>query len=296
MTGWIPLTVSVAAALGVTAAGAVGVATLRWNGDTRELRTHLFEADPTALAPFDPRELAAAPAPVARYFARVLTPGQRLIARARIEWAGEFNMGRPGADKWTRFTAVQDFLPSGPGMLWDARIAMAPGVPVRVRDALVGGVGSMQGAVFGLVPVVDKAGTPELAAASLQRYLAEATWLPTALLPSQGVHWSAIDDHRARATLRAGQTTASVEFRFTDDDLISSMYVPDRLFDDGRTPATPQAWQGRIMSVTTRDGMVVPDESVVEWLLPGGVYAYWRARPTTIAYTYAPPAAPSGGL
>jgi hypothetical protein len=172
MTGWIPLTVSVAAALGVTAAGAVGVATLRWNGDTRELRTHLFEADPTALAPFDPRELAAARAPVARYFARVLTPGQRLIARASIEWAGEFNMGRPGADKWTHCTAVQDFLPSEPR----------------------------------------------------------------------------------------------------------------------------KAWQGRIMSVTTRDGMTVPDESVVEWLLPSGVYAYWRARPTTIAYTYAPPAAPPGGL
>lgn len=296
MTGWIPLAAGVTAVLGVTAVGVAGVGASRWDGETRELRSHLLDDTPVpAQSPFDVDELATLPPPVARYFARVLTPGQRIIARARIEWAGEFNMGTPGADKWARFSAVQDFVPEAPGMLWDARIMLVPGVPVRVRDALIGGVGSMRGAVLGLVPVVDKAGTPEMAEASLQRYLAEATWFPTALLPRHHVKWTAIDDHRALATLHARGTTAAVEFRFSDEGLVSSMYVPARLFDDGRTPPVPRPWQGRHLHTTSHDGMTVPDDSVVEWLLPTGVYAYWRAKPTTIRYTYAPLPAPTGG-
>jgi hypothetical protein len=78
-----------------------------------------------------------------RYFRTVLRDGQPIIQRARIAWVGEFNMGKQGADKWVPFTAVQEFLPGAPGMVWDARMAMAPGVAVRVRDSFVDGAGSM---------------------------------------------------------------------------------------------------------------------------------------------------------
>ena len=49
----------------------------------------------------------------------------------------------------------------------------------------------------------------QMAQASLQRYFAEARWVPTALLPSERVVWTTIDDSRALATLGAGQVSAS---------------------------------------------------------------------------------------
>jgi hypothetical protein len=60
---------------------------------------------------------------------------------------------------------------------------MLPGVPVFVRDGFVESRGSMHGAVWGLIPMVTAEGTPMPASSALQRYLGEAAWFPTAMLP-----------------------------------------------------------------------------------------------------------------
>lgn len=287
---WVQLSLKIVAAAMVIGLAAIGLAGLRWKSATDGMRARLKAgARSTPAATFSERDLEGLPPPVARYFSAALNDGQPLITHARITWTGEFNMGQPGADKWAPFSAVQDFAPAAPGMVWDARIRMTPGVSVRVRDGFVEGEGSMHGAVLGLVTVVDKAGTPDMAAAALQRYLGEAVWLPTALLPSQGVSWSAIDESRALATMTGGATTTSVEFRFGADGLVASIFVPDRLYDDGKNPPSVHPWQGRNLRYVPMHGMMVPDDSVVEWLLPQGAYAYWRGRPTAIDYEYATP-------
>jgi len=53
------------------------------------------------------------------------------------------------------------------------------------------------------------------------RFLAEAVWYPTALLPSQGVHWEAIDDVSAKARLTDGAITVSLDFRFDGNGLVT---------------------------------------------------------------------------
>ncbi len=276
------------AALGATAAGAVWFGATRWRRKTGALRAALDAvAWPDRPTAYDAKsELAGLPAPVARYFGAVMRDGQPMARHATIAWRGEFNLGKPGKDNWKRFTAEQWFSPAAPGFVWNARLAMAPGVAVYVRDALVGGVGSMHGAVLGLVPVVDSEGRSAIAVAALQRYLGEAAWFPTALLPSQGVSWTAIADDRALATIAAGDVAASAEFRFGPDGLIESVFVPDRLFDNGKEPPAPRPWQGRHGRYQERDGLRVPTVSVAEWLLPSGSFPYWRGRPVTIDYEF----------
>jgi len=119
----------------------------------------------------DADRLDELPPPVARYFAFALSPAQRIISRAHFRFRGAF-AAKP--DAWAPFMAQQDVRAQPPGFVWDARIAMMPVVPVRVRDSYVGGEGSMRAAFSGLIPVVNQHGTPEMAAASLQRFLAEA--------------------------------------------------------------------------------------------------------------------------
>jgi hypothetical protein len=271
---------------GLACAGAVLVAGYRWRADSEALRGQL-RAQPPRVRAYVETELANVPIPVSRFFRAVLRDGQPIVTRADVTWDGQFNMGRPGADDWRPFTAQQRFVPGAPGMVWDARIRMAPGLGVLVRDGFVDGRGTMRGAVLGLVTVVSGAETPALATAALQRYLAEAVWFPTALLPSQGVAWTAIDDRRARATIRAGAVSAAVEFRFDGEGRAASMFVPDRLYDDGRTRPEPRPWQSRILGYAVHDGLTVPTDAVVEWLLPAGAFAYWKARPTAVAYAFA---------
>jgi hypothetical protein len=125
-----------------------------------------------------------------------------------------------------------------------------------------------------------------MAAASLQRYLAEAPWAPTVLLPGgNGVRWSPIDDSSARATLIDGRTSVSIEFRFNAAGDITSVYTPARYREiRGAYVATP--WEGRFTSYSDRGGMRIPTEGEVAWLLPDRRLPYWRGRLTQIVYDF----------
>ena len=80
------------------------------------------------------------------------------------------------------------------------------------------------------------------------RFLAEAAWYPTALLPSQGVRWDAIDDTSARASLVDDVTTVSLVFRFDVQGLIYSAHAAARYRTvNGALVATPgKADSGRM--------------------------------------------------
>jgi hypothetical protein len=237
-----------------------------------------------APAPFSAADLEGLPAPVARGLRRVLPEGQPLPRRVRITWRGTFNLGRPGKDAWRPFTATQVFAPGAPGFVWDARVAMAPGLTVFVRDGFVGGQGSMHASLCGVVTLVDAHDTPTLASGALQRYLGEACWFPAALLARAGVRWAALDDSSARATLAAGGTTAALDFHFGADGTIASVYAAGRFYDDGKTPPRLLPWQARNLRFEERAGVTVPADATVEWLFPEGPFAYWRGQPVAIDY------------
>ncbi len=267
---------------------AVWLAQRTWRKTTQALRERLIaSATAAATVRYSEAEIDGLPTPVARYFRAVLKDGQPVVERARVSWGGRFNVGKPGANKWTPFTAEQDFVPGAPGFVWNARIAMGLGMHTLVRDAFVDATGSMQAKILGLVTLADSHGTEALALAALQRYLGEAAWFPTALLPSQGVRWEPIDGARARASINSGAVTASLEFRFGADGLIETVFAPRRWYDDGPNPPAPHPWQARNLRYGKLNGMLVPIDSTVEWLFPAGPHAYWRGQPIAIEYHYA---------
>jgi len=258
----------------------------RWKSGTRELRDRL-EA---ARLPIEPKffhkvELNGVPAPVQRYFRAVLKDGQPIVAAVTVEHTGTFNMGE-AADQWKPFTSTQRVITRRPGFDWDGRVAMMPGLPVRVHDAYIAGEGILHAAVLGLVSMVNLRGTGEVAQGELMRFFAEAAWYPTALLPSQGVLWDAVDDHSARATIKDGDLTLTLLFRFNKDGLIETVRAEAR----GRTiggKVVPTPWEGRFWNYEARDGMQVPFDGEVAWLLPEGAKPYWRGRITKLSYEFA---------
>jgi hypothetical protein len=263
--------------------GAWAWATVRWRSDTRELRQRLLStlgANPSARFSLD--QLAGLPAPVERYLRIALREGQPLFRHVHLRQVGQF-LVRPKDSVWTTFTAEEDLLAHPSGFLWDARMRMAPGVAVHVRDALVGGRGSMVGKLAGLITVIHLEGTPGVAAGAMHRYLAEAVWCPTALLPTAGVAWSPLDDSTARATLTLQSVSVTLDFHFGSDGLVHRVYAADRQYTEGDS-TVPMPWQGYWSEYELHDGMRVPMVGKVEWLLPTGPQPYWRGRVTSLLY------------
>lgn len=281
MTGWMRKTAAAAGvvAMGTVAAGAAGSAL--WSRGSARLAARMMDGlPPPDAAPYAPEELAGLPAPVRRYFAYALTPGQRRVRSARVRQTGGFQTA-PGAG-WKPFRATQRFAVPRPGFVWDASIKMMPGLPARVRDSYVLGRGRMYGRLGGIVPIVNQAGTREMNEASLQRWLAEAAWIPTALLPRAGVHWTALDDTTARATLIDGDTFAAVDFVFGAEGEIAGTRA-ERWRDVDGTPAKT-LWVGRFWNYATVDGMRIPMDGEIGWELPEGRFPYWRGHVERIEY------------
>jgi hypothetical protein len=273
--------VALAAVYGL--ASAVGAA--RWGARTRELRARL-DAGRSAIEPgrVDFADIGTLPAPVQRYLRAVLEDGQPLVAAVRARHTGTFNMSESG-ENWRPFASEQWVVAQRPGFVWNARVAVAPGLPARVHDAYVAGEGILHAAMLGLASVADLRGGGPLAEGELMRFLAEATWYPTVFLPGRGVEWKAVDDRSALAALADGNVAVTLLFTFDDRGFVEEVRAEARGRSVGRrSVSTP--WLGRFWNYERRGGMWVPIDAEVAWMLPEGERPYWRGRVTDLEYAF----------
>jgi len=277
-------------ALALVAIAAVMVAlvafgTVRWADSTKRLVLRLEGARmPAITSRYDAHELDSLPAPVERYFRAVLTDGQPIVSAVTVEHTGTFNLKQPG-EQWKPFTSRQRVVTRRPGFVWNARIAMVPGLNVFVHDAYVGGEGILNPAILGLFSLADPVEAGVLAEGEFVRFFAETAWYPTALLPSQGVHWDAVDDRSAKATLADGKVSVTMLVKFNGADLIESVRVAARAAMVGKAVVmTP--WEGRMSNYQMRDGMLIPLACEAAWLRPEGRAPYWRGTISSLNYEF----------
>ena len=265
--------------------GVVAFGVWRWQEVTRVLVARLDAAEiPYTTVRYDAREIADLPAPVRRYFERVLTDGQPMVRSVDLELGGMFNMSLD-APQWKPFTSTQRVVANRPGFVWNGRIAMFPGVPVRVHDAYVAGTGVLRPALFGLFSLGTVEGDGEIARGELMRWLAESVWYPTVLLPGQGVTWQSVDDTSALATLNDGPIMLTMLFRFGEDGLVSGIRVEARGgLVAGETVMMP--WEGSFRDYRPVDGMMIPFHGEVAWITPQGKRPYFRGTVTRVAYQF----------
>ena len=259
----------------------------RWRAYTKVWRTKLDATRrPLDTRVFAARELDRLPVAVQRYLQTVLAEGQKTVTAVDLDQIGTINLSET-AEEWKPFTARQRVETRRPGFSWNARIAMMPGVPVFVQDAYVGGEGVLHVSIFGLWKKADLRERGELGRGELMRFLAEAAWYPTALLPGQGVTWSPVDDHSARATLQDGDLSVTLLFHFDSENLIDTVRAETRARGVG-ADAVLMPWQCRLWNYVAREGLRVPLEGEAAWITPIGTKTYWRGKITRVRYEFAP--------
>jgi hypothetical protein len=282
------------AALVVLSIGLRALGAARW---AEMIRTHTTQLESASVgaqsrlpspARFDAHELEGLPPPVQRYFRQVLTDGQPIIAAASIEMAGTMNMSATG-EQWKPFTSRQRVVTRRPGFLWDAQVFMFPGLPAHVEDSYIAGHGRLIAKVLGLFTVADSQGEGEIARGEFMRYFAESPWYPTALLPSQGVSWAAVDDASANATLIDGPITLTLLFRFNDAGLIASVRAEARGAGAGKDGVMVMLpWDCALSDYKPQGGMLIPMTGEAAWVRPEGRKVYFVGHVKTLSHEFLP--------
>ena len=244
-----------ALALGTVVAALLGLAAYgssRWAEATRVLVAQLEAARrPPAVSRYDAREIEGLPAPVQRYFRAVLRDGQFIVTGVTVEHTGTFNVTALGnRELWLPFRSEQRVLTHRPGFVWNARVMLVPGVAVLVHDAYAAGIGTLHPALMGVFSLTNQHGPGDIARGELMRFMMEAAWYPTALLPSQGAKWVAVDAVSADATLVDGDISMTMRFSFNEAGLIETVRADARgAMVGGKIVMMP--WEGRCR--TTRN-------------------------------------------
>jgi hypothetical protein len=285
---WIGLVVGV---LAVAAIGLTAFGSNRW-ADRMAVLTRGLEAarnDGTFKPPYpthyDAHELDGLPAPVQRYFRAVLKDGQPVVSAVTLEMTGTINMSAT-AEQWKPFSSKQRVVTRRPGFMWDAQISMLPGMNVRVVDSYIAGKGLVRAAMLGLFTVADSGGGGEMARGEFMRFFAETPWYPTALLPSQGVQWAAVDGTSANATIVDGSVTLTLLFHFSDAGLIDSVRAEARGGMVGKEMVM-RPWECGLSNYQVRDGMTVPISGEAAWVRPDGRKTYFIGSVKSMAYEFA---------
>ncbi len=269
----------------VVVGSAIVAGSVRWNNATSRLVTDLRNsAQSTRVSQprVSPDQYAALPLPVRRYFNYALTPGQKVILDARLQQKGVMRTDATAA--WKPFTALEHFSTRRVGFVWDATMNMMPLLSVRIRDGYVDGAGASEASIVGLISVGKQGATPQVASGSLLRYLAESAWIPTALLPQSGVHWSTVDDTNARATLTDAGTTVTMDVAFDATGRLVRISAMRYRYVRGTPVLTP--WSGHYTNYQRIEGMMVPTFAEAEWSPRSGTFSVWRGQIIKAEYEF----------
>ncbi len=246
----------------------------RWlvNRQTRQDVADLFSQVETGpVKTYDPAQLADLPAPVQRYFRYVLTPGQPYLRTVRLRHDGQFKTDLK--KDWMPITGEEYFRADTPGYIWVGKTAW-----FTARDEYMDGRGSLTVRLLGTVPIQHGSG-PAYNQGELLRWLAEAAWFPTSLLPGGRVVWSPIDDHSAMLTLTDHGLTVSCLMRFNEHDELVQCRA------ERQTDATHmQTWVCCLFDYRDWHGLRIPTQGGAAYVIDGEEQPYARFVLRDIAY------------
>ena len=179
------------------------------------------------------------PDPVQRYFKYSLRENHNYISNARLKHGGKFNPGQ----KWFPIQGEEYFTIRNPGFVWFGKIPF-----FSARDMYYDGKGYMKVKLLSVVKIIDARGK-ELDQGALIRWLGEAPWFPTALLPSEKLKWEPIDNDSAKVIFTDKDLTVDGVFYFNEQGQITDFSAKRYRYKD------MEKWSGIYRDYKEIEGM-----------------------------------------
>lgn len=207
------------------------------------------------------------------------TIGKRPISNVHLTQELQLKLS-PDQENWNNGKAEQYFTISPPAFNWNINTKMNSIFSVVGRDKFESGNGEMIIMLLSLISVADAKNSDKVDQATLQRYLAEIVWFPSASL-SPYIKWETLDEYSAKATMEYNEAKGTGEFHF-DEKGNFEKFVAMRYKDSN--DAEPTKWSVTATKTEKRNDIKIPVECEATWELENGKWTWLKLEITDIQY------------
>lgn len=226
-------------------------------------------------------QLAGLPSPVAKWLKVSGVVGKEEIHSVWIKQKAKMKM-KPEQEKWNDATAEQYFSIQNPAFVWKVKMNMPPFIKIAGRDKFVDGKGEMLIKMFSLLNIVNEKGV-KMDEGTLQRYLAEIVWFPSAAL-SPFITWETIDSLSAKATMDYKGTKGSGTFHFNENG--DFIWYSALRYKGNEPDASRYEWVIDVSEHAVMDGVKIPVKMTATWKLDEGDWTWLKLQIKEIKYNF----------
>ena len=188
---------------------------------------------------------------------------------------------KPGQKEWYHAEANQFFTIEPPAFNWSLKLRMNSFISLAGRDIFENGKGAMSIKLFYIIPLVNVKDNSKINQATLQRYLAEVVWFPSAAL-SPFINWEQIDNTTAKATMSYEGTIGSGTFYFKKNGDFEKFEAIR--YKDIAENSKPLLWTVTAVETEERNGIRIPTSLKADWKLEGGHWTWLNVKIKSIKY------------
>ncbi len=223
---------------------------------------------------------ASLPAPVQKWVKNIGLIGTKPVHTAYFEQKAKMKL-KPDQADWYPAEVVQYVTTDRPGFLWKVNMRMFSVINVTGRDQFHDGQGSMTIKIGSLIPVVNEANDRKTNQSTLQRYLMELVWYPSAVL-SPYITWEEIDENTAKATMDYNDVSGSATFYF--DDSGNFLKVSAFRYNGSDENAIKAECIGEAKEFGFVEGIKIPTKVDITWVLEDGLFTWYETEVLHVMY------------
>ena len=212
------------------------------------------------------------PMPVQNWLKAIGAVGHEKIESVKLKQSGMMKL-KPEQKKWTASEAEQISFTDPPAFRWSVRMKMGKGLVVTGKDSFLEGKADMRIKLAGILPISRSADNEKTNESSLQRYLMELAWYPSAAL-SPFISWQEAGVHSATATMNYGGLTGSATYFFDEHNEL--LKVEAWRYKENGEDARPLLCTGTINEHQQVDGLKVPVDMEISWELEEGTFIWYK--------------------
>jgi hypothetical protein len=256
--------------------------TFRFNNKTETEISQILEHSKTInKTKISKEEISDLPEPIKQWLEVTRVVGIEKINSVWLKQKAKIKM-KPEQEKWNDATAEQYFTIQKPAFVWNVNLNLLPFLKITGRDKFIDGKGEMQIKMFSLLNIVHEKGI-KMDEGSLQRYLGEIVWFPTAAL-SSFITWEAIDSHSAKATMNYKGTKESGIFNFNEKGDFVQYHA--LRYKDNEPDANRYEWVIDVSEQAIMNNIKIPIKMTATWKLNDGDWTWLKLEIKDIRYNF----------